>query len=213
MRGRNVRRRTQERSVRAAVWDKTAGRCWYCPRVSGGNDGVDNLVPACSACNGRKGAMAAERWRSVAFRGLAFWGETMSAYTITAGQRPKERLNLTTLLDGYRAELERLAGVVGQQIAWLDANIDDELYTPRQKIWETRWSELNALRGTFQDRLIEAELYVEKYLWIDINSGLYDRWQADEEVARLEDSRAWWDESPIREMSQYGHPEYGPCPY
>ena len=56
---------------RATVWDKTGGRCWYCgvqtnpwrdftidhflARSAGGGDTLPNLVPACRACNNRKG--------------------------------------------------------------------------------------------------------------------------------------------------------------
>lgn len=52
---------------RAAVWDKTHGRCWYCgvemnpfrdfnidhvvPVSQGGLDDIANLVPACVSCN------------------------------------------------------------------------------------------------------------------------------------------------------------------
>jgi len=58
--------------VRAAVWDKTSGTCWYCrktmhpfrdftvdhvvPFAKGGSDDFDNLVPCCWPCNNRKGA-------------------------------------------------------------------------------------------------------------------------------------------------------------
>jgi hypothetical protein len=65
-----VRRVALSRSTRAAVWDKTAGRCWYCdeemhpfrtftidherPVSRGGGDELDNLVPCCKSCNSRK---------------------------------------------------------------------------------------------------------------------------------------------------------------
>lgn len=56
--------------IRAAVWDKTDGLCWYClsklhpfrtftidherPVSRGGPDDLDNLVPCCKSCNSRK---------------------------------------------------------------------------------------------------------------------------------------------------------------
>lgn len=58
-------------ALRAAVWEKTGGRCWYCniqtipwrtfqidhvtPRSQGGTDELENLVPACDECNRKKG--------------------------------------------------------------------------------------------------------------------------------------------------------------
>lgn len=60
--------------VKAEVWAKTDGCCWYCgkqtnpfrdftvdhvhPVSLGGSDDVDNLVPACRSCNCSKGARA-----------------------------------------------------------------------------------------------------------------------------------------------------------
>jgi hypothetical protein len=57
--------------IRAMIWDKTKGRCWYCgkemnpfrefcidhvhPQGRGGGDSYGNLVPACRHCNNRKG--------------------------------------------------------------------------------------------------------------------------------------------------------------
>jgi len=56
--------------VRAVVWDKTSGRCWYCgeqtnpfrgfvidhliARSLGGDESYGNLVPCCQRCNGVK---------------------------------------------------------------------------------------------------------------------------------------------------------------
>jgi hypothetical protein len=66
---------------RARVWAKTAGHCWYCgtrmnpwqdfcvdhvmPRVHGGADTLENLVPCCSLCNERKGTKTVEEFREV----------------------------------------------------------------------------------------------------------------------------------------------------
>lgn len=56
--------------LRAAVWEKTGGRCWYCGVQTvpwktftadhfisvrnGGDDQLSNLVPACTRCNSVK---------------------------------------------------------------------------------------------------------------------------------------------------------------
>jgi hypothetical protein len=57
---------TFDREKRKKVWDKSGGRCWYCgvtltpwnfhvdhfmPRSKGGEDDLENLVPACQSCN------------------------------------------------------------------------------------------------------------------------------------------------------------------
>lgn len=62
------------RSVRADVWDKTDGHCYYCgkklhpfrdftmdhivPASKGGSSGLENLVPACDPCNVEKADQA-----------------------------------------------------------------------------------------------------------------------------------------------------------
>lgn len=59
---------------RAEVFALKGNKCVYCgddawhvdhktPKVRGGNDDIDNLVPACGACNIAKGMMTAEEWR------------------------------------------------------------------------------------------------------------------------------------------------------
>lgn len=58
--------------IRAAVWNKTGGNCWYCkkpttpyddfqvdhviPVSKGGANRIDNLVPCCKSCNSTKRA-------------------------------------------------------------------------------------------------------------------------------------------------------------
>ena len=65
--------------MRADVWDKTGGRCWYCgvqtnpwrdfcvdhflAKAAGGADTLDNLVPCCRTCNMRKGPRGIEALR------------------------------------------------------------------------------------------------------------------------------------------------------
>lgn len=63
------------------MWDKTGGRCWYCgtqtnpwktfcidhviPESCGGSQDTTNLVPCCRRCNGQKGNMDLESFRSL----------------------------------------------------------------------------------------------------------------------------------------------------
>ena len=77
--------------VKARVWKKTDGKCWYCgtetipfsserspllvnkdfcvdhaiPRSRGGGDELENLVPACWTCNNRKGDRTVEEFRAL----------------------------------------------------------------------------------------------------------------------------------------------------
>lgn len=63
--------------VRAAVWEKTGGRCWYCgvqtipwrnfciDHVVDGIDDLENVVPCCRRCNGRKGKRGVEHLRAI----------------------------------------------------------------------------------------------------------------------------------------------------
>ena len=87
---------TQSR-LRAAVWDKTGGRCWYCgaqtnpfrdfaidhqrAQSQGGTDTLDNLVPACRSCNTRKNNRSVDYLRRRLGRDNAdlyrFYGETL----------------------------------------------------------------------------------------------------------------------------------------
>ena len=79
--------------VRAQVWAKTNGHCWYCgklmnpwddftvdhmdPRKQGGGDELPNLIPACKSCNSSKHAKTIEEFR-VYLQEKAqhrFWGE------------------------------------------------------------------------------------------------------------------------------------------
>jgi 5-methylcytosine-specific restriction endonuclease McrA len=65
-------------SRREIVWNKTGGYCWYCdvalewetfhvehqdPRVLGGSNDLDNLVPSCPSCNYSKGKNPLEEHR------------------------------------------------------------------------------------------------------------------------------------------------------
>jgi hypothetical protein len=79
--------------MKAQIWAKTQGYCWYCgklmnpwddftvdhmdPRKNGGGDEVENLVPACKGCNSRKNAKSVEEFRTYIHekRVVKFWGE------------------------------------------------------------------------------------------------------------------------------------------
>jgi 5-methylcytosine-specific restriction endonuclease McrA len=76
--GRNARRRYKRKVV---VWQKTGGYCHYCscalhfihdfdidhvvPKVLGGSDKIENLVPACARCNRRKGGRPVSEFTGV----------------------------------------------------------------------------------------------------------------------------------------------------
>jgi len=78
------------REIRADVWDKTRGKCWYCgvemhpfrnyhvdhfiPVIDGGTNDISNLVPSCQSCNSRKHARPAEYLRRFIASGK-FYGE------------------------------------------------------------------------------------------------------------------------------------------
>jgi 5-methylcytosine-specific restriction endonuclease McrA len=65
-------------AVRAIMWDKSLGKCWYCgreipfrgfsvnhivPRSDGGDESYENLVPCCRYCNHSKGRRSLEEFR------------------------------------------------------------------------------------------------------------------------------------------------------
>jgi 5-methylcytosine-specific restriction endonuclease McrA len=72
--------------VRARVWARSGGRCWYCgvacnpfggfcvdhllPRARGGGEDLANLVPSCPPCNTAKGGRPLEVWRQAIEREL-----------------------------------------------------------------------------------------------------------------------------------------------
>lgn len=71
---------TAKLPIRAVIWDKTGGRCWYCgcflhpfrtfqidhvvPVTAGGATTFDNLVPVCRTCNRRKRDLSLEDFRA-----------------------------------------------------------------------------------------------------------------------------------------------------
>jgi hypothetical protein len=83
---------TVSSDLRALVWDKSGGRCWYCgvqtnpfinfrvdhvvPVADNGTNELSNLVPCCHDCNASKGAKHVEAFRAARGSGL-FWFEIM----------------------------------------------------------------------------------------------------------------------------------------
>ena len=73
--------------IRAIIWDKTGGQCWYCgiemnpfrdfsidhflPATKGGLEDFDNLVPCCRNCNNMKKNVSLERFRALLAHKLA----------------------------------------------------------------------------------------------------------------------------------------------
>lgn len=64
--------------IRELIYEKCGGHCAYCgkeiayrnmqvdhihPQYKGGSDDINNLLPACRACNFRKGTLSVEQFR------------------------------------------------------------------------------------------------------------------------------------------------------
>lgn len=80
-------------NIRAQVWDKTRGWCYYCgaqlnpwsnfaidhirPVNKGGSDEIENLAPICKTCNSRKGDKHPEELRHILAHAMhaALWNE------------------------------------------------------------------------------------------------------------------------------------------
>jgi 5-methylcytosine-specific restriction endonuclease McrA len=75
----NKSKESKPNAMRIRIWAKTGGRCYYCgsllehkttfcidhivPRISGGGDELENVVPACRSCNSAKGTKQLEEFR------------------------------------------------------------------------------------------------------------------------------------------------------
>ena len=75
----NSRKDNKPNAMRAYIWSKTEGRCYYCglflehkttfcidhviPQIKGGGDEFENVVPACRSCNSTKGTKQIEEFR------------------------------------------------------------------------------------------------------------------------------------------------------
>lgn len=107
------------------VWEKTAGRCWYCgihllkpnperhserdrerwytidhatPRSRGGSDTIENLVPACNRCNGDKSDMTVEEYRVrliMRHSNVPYFSKTQLEYLASIGVEILHGLNHT----------------------------------------------------------------------------------------------------------------------
>lgn len=103
-----TRRQPIERDVRAAVWARTNGHCWYCgsktnpfddfaidhviPVSAGGSNEHSNLVPSCRTCNSRKQARPVEELRRF-MSGGAFWFEYgLDGEKFRVGERVKHKV-------------------------------------------------------------------------------------------------------------------------
>ena len=94
-------------SKRAAVFQKTAGACAYCgtaidfdgfvvdhvlPRMSGGKNGLDNLLPCCSFCNASKGRKSLQDFRlfcaAKEVTATQLFGQAQLEYLFKAGAFP-----------------------------------------------------------------------------------------------------------------------------
>lgn len=78
-------------ALRAATWDRTGGKCWYCgrqtnpfrdfqvdhmnSRSNGGVDDLENLVPCCTSCNFAKGSRTLDQFRALYQAGHRFFFE------------------------------------------------------------------------------------------------------------------------------------------
>lgn len=76
-----ARETASERELKASVWNKTGGVCWYCgvqtvrptnytmdhvvPVRDGGQDTYENLVPCCRSCNCTKRHKSVEEFREL----------------------------------------------------------------------------------------------------------------------------------------------------
>jgi len=93
------------KSKRAKAMAKTSGLCWYCGAPATGLDhvvprtrkhiqrvapkhGIDNLLPACTPCNQRKGNRLMEEFRK-SRAGTRFWGDRLLPATTCFSARAR----------------------------------------------------------------------------------------------------------------------------
>lgn len=97
--------------IRNAVWKKSNGHCYYCgvktipfgkeensfcidhvvPRVRGGTDDIENLVPCCSRCNSSKNDKGLFNWlneNSESSDGFCYFELMMLPFPKTAWSDP-----------------------------------------------------------------------------------------------------------------------------
>jgi hypothetical protein len=116
------------KSKKAKVYAKTDGQCAYCglglsaemfaidhvhPRASGGNNAIENLMPACNPCNASKGSKSIEHYRlyvaARAVTGGPVFGHAQLVYLKEAGALPVLGID-----ESYLFHFERFGGVSGE---------------------------------------------------------------------------------------------------
>lgn len=95
------------RDVRAIVWARTNGHCWYCgtktnpfvdfavdhvvPVATGGKNDPENLVPCCRTCNSRKQARDVEELRRFMPSGMFWFEYSLSGKAFRVGERVRHK--------------------------------------------------------------------------------------------------------------------------
>lgn len=104
--------------IKAVVWKKTRGKCWYCgidlvfqtvipcmgvPRgkniftidhvVPNRDNDLDNLVPACNSCNTSKGTKSLEEFRLRSEIGISF-SKIQVEYLLSFGIKIPRKKNI-----------------------------------------------------------------------------------------------------------------------
>lgn len=117
------------KSKKAKVYAKTEGRCAYCgtglsaemfavdhvhPRVFGGNNAIENLMPSCNPCNTSKGSKSIESYRlyaaARAVTGGPVFGNAQLTYLKEAGVLPALGIDESYLFH-FERQAQSSAGV------------------------------------------------------------------------------------------------------
>jgi len=114
----------KDRLVRAKVWNKSAGICWYCgkvmnpfeefsvdhfiPKKRGGTDDLENLVPACRGCNSMKRDRSLEEFRRICSGVRRFSEGQLAVIRMVGAGDFEERLKHHA--EGFRYWFEKQGG-------------------------------------------------------------------------------------------------------